>query len=103
MAAGMRLLDIPFLDGNMFKQVIMSCTRDIVINFMFFCKIWSDIHISLSPLLYRWISRCPICDHLRHMCVDGMVLKIMKVFRFIDAMEIVDGQAYIFILGLRFL
>ena len=34
MAAGMRYLDIPFLDGNMFKQVIMYYTRDIVINFV---------------------------------------------------------------------
>ena len=34
MADGMRLLDIPFLDGNMFKQVIMYCTRDLVINFV---------------------------------------------------------------------
>ena len=36
MAAGLRLLDIPFLDENMFKQVIMSCTRDLVINFVIF-------------------------------------------------------------------
>ena len=33
MKSGIRLLDIPFLDGNIFKQVIMSCTRDLVINF----------------------------------------------------------------------
>ena len=37
MAVGVRLLDIPFLNGNMFKKVIMSCTRDIVINFVKFC------------------------------------------------------------------
>ena len=36
MAAGLRSLDIPFLDGKMFKQVIMSCTRDLVINFVNF-------------------------------------------------------------------
>ena len=35
MSAGLRLLDIPFMGGDMFKQVIMSCTRDIVINFVF--------------------------------------------------------------------
>ena len=34
MAAGLRLLDIPFLDDNMFQQVIMSCSRDLFINFV---------------------------------------------------------------------
>ena len=29
-------LDIPYLDGSMFKKVIMSCTRDLVINFVNF-------------------------------------------------------------------
>ena len=33
MTSGLMLLYIPFLDGNMFKQVIMSFTRDLVINF----------------------------------------------------------------------
>ena len=36
MDAGLRLFDIPFLDGNMFNQVIMPCTRDLVINFVNF-------------------------------------------------------------------
>ena len=49
MAAGLRYLDIPFLYGNMFKQVIMSCNRNIVINVLNFCKVWSDIQISLAP------------------------------------------------------
>ena len=34
MAAGLRLLGIQFMDENMFKQVIMSCIRDLVINFV---------------------------------------------------------------------
>ena len=34
MATGLRLLDIPFLYGNMFKQGITSFTWDIVINFV---------------------------------------------------------------------
>ena len=34
MASGLRLLDIPFLDANMFKQVIMSCTKDLIVNFV---------------------------------------------------------------------
>ena len=33
MADGLRSLDILFLDGEMFKQVIMSCNRYIVIDF----------------------------------------------------------------------
>ena len=36
MAAGLRSLYIPFLDRNMFKQVIMFFTRDIVINYVNF-------------------------------------------------------------------
>ena len=31
---GMRPLDIPCLDGDMFKQVLMSCTKDLIINFV---------------------------------------------------------------------
>ena len=34
MAAGPRFLDFPFLDGNTFKQVVMSCTKDHVISFV---------------------------------------------------------------------
>ena len=30
---GLRLLGVPFLYGNMFKKVIMSCTRNLVISF----------------------------------------------------------------------
>ena len=36
MATGTRLLDIPFFDGDMFKQVIMSCTMELVISFVNF-------------------------------------------------------------------
>ena len=36
MATVLRLFDIPFLYGNMFKQVITSCTKDIVIIFVNF-------------------------------------------------------------------
>ena len=39
MSDGLRSLDIPFLDGNMFKQVIISCTRDLVVNFVILCKV----------------------------------------------------------------
>ena len=33
-SAGLRSLDISFFDGNMFRQVTMSCNSDIVINSM---------------------------------------------------------------------
>ena len=59
----------------MFKKFIMSCTRDIVIIFLGFFKVYSDIHISISPWFSGWIYQCPRCDRLRRLCVDGMVLK----------------------------
>ena len=39
MAYGMSLPDIPFFDGNMFKQVIMYCTRYLVIDFVNFLEV----------------------------------------------------------------
>ena len=36
MAAGVRLLDIQFLDGDIFKPVIMACTKDLFISFVDF-------------------------------------------------------------------
>ena len=75
MAAGLRLLDIPFLVGNISKQVIMSCTRDIVINFVNFCQVWSYIHTSLAPWLSQLISQCSIWAHLWRMYLVDLVLK----------------------------
>ena len=37
MAAGMRSLDIAYLYENMFKKVMMSYIRDLVIKFFFTC------------------------------------------------------------------
>ena len=34
METELRSLDLPFLGGNIYKQVIMSCTKDLVINFV---------------------------------------------------------------------
>ena len=42
------------------------------------CKVWSEIHISFTTWFYGWISWCTRCDHLRHMCVDGVVLKLWR-------------------------
>ena len=36
MDSGLRLLNILFLNGNMFKNFIMSCSRDVVNNFVNF-------------------------------------------------------------------
>ena len=47
-AAGLRSLDIPIFDGSMFRLVIMYSTRDLVINFVYFKKAWSDIYISCA-------------------------------------------------------
>ena len=51
-ADGLRSLDIPFLDGNIFRKVIMYCTRDIVINFVFFVnhRVTSTSHALLDCL-----------------------------------------------------
>ena len=35
-STGMRSLENPSLDGNMFRQVTMYCTSDIIINFVKF-------------------------------------------------------------------
>ena len=81
----------------------MSCTWDIFINSVNSCKVCSEIHIALTPLLSGWISQCPQCSHLRRMYVDGLVLKIVKVIKFIVAMVIGDGETSIFILCLHLL
>ena len=49
MAAGLRLLDVPFLDADIFKQVIMSCTRYLVINFVIF--LGYGVTSTFNPLL----------------------------------------------------
>ena len=43
--SGSRSFDIPFLDGNMFRQVTMSWTIDIVSNLLNFYMAWSGNHI----------------------------------------------------------
>ena len=48
-ASGMRSLGIPFFDGNMFRKVIMYGTKDLVSNYAYFLKAYSDIHISCVP------------------------------------------------------
>ena len=48
-SAVMRSLDITFLDGNMFMQVTMYFTSDLVVNFVMFLMSWSGNHTSLAP------------------------------------------------------
>ena len=66
---GLRSLDIPFLDGNMFRQVIMSWTRDIVNDFMNFLY-GMDLYPHLTRSLIFWLDRSmsPICSFAVHVC-----------------------------------
>ena len=48
-SAGMRSLGIPFLDGNMLRQVTMYCNSDLFINFVKILMEWSGNHISHAP------------------------------------------------------
>ena len=69
MDAGPRSIDIPFLDGHMFKQVIMSCTRDIVIHFVNFFK-GMELHPHLIRSLIVWMDllMSPMCSFAAHGC-----------------------------------
>ena len=55
----------------------LSCLVSMIFSLVLWisCKLWSDIHISIAPWFSGWISWCPLCAHLRHMCADGLVLK----------------------------
>ena len=64
---GLRSLDRPFLDGNMFRKVTMSFTSDIVINFVEFLygTEWQPhithsfiVCISLMCLFEAHVFRC---------------------------------------------
>ena len=101
MASGIGSIYIQFLDDNMFKQIIKSCTRYLVINFVDFFQVWIYIHISLALLFSGCISLCPLCAHFCHMCVDGLVLKIVRVLKFIVATEINDVETPVIVLGLH--
>ena len=64
MASGLRFLDIPFLDRSMFKQVIMSYNRYLVINFMNFLMhgLTSTSHLLLDFLdVSLYVSVVLIC------------------------------------------
>ena len=43
--------------------------------FLISCRVWSDIHISLTFWLSRWISWFPQCAHLGRTCTGGMMQK----------------------------
>ena len=68
-ASGMRSLDIPFLDGNFFKQVTMFCTSYILINFVKFLygKEWKP-HLTRSLILCTDNSMYRMFSFAAHMC-----------------------------------
>ena len=45
---------------------------------MNFCVAWSGIHIPRAPWFFGWIFQCPQCVHLWCMCVDTLVIKILR-------------------------
>ena len=68
-AAGIRSLDISFLDGNMFSKVTISWTSDIFINFVIFLHVmeWNPyITRFLIVRMDRLIS--PMCSFAAHVC-----------------------------------
>ena len=69
--AGMRSLDIPFLDGNgnMFRQFNMSCTSDFVINFAnFLYGTEGQPHLTRFFIISMDCSIYPMCSCLAHVC-----------------------------------
>ena len=72
--ARMGSLDITFvLDGNMFRQVTMSWTSDLVINFVnfLFGMEWKP-NLMRSLIILMDPSMSPMCSFLAHVCsCDG--------------------------------
>ena len=77
---GTRLFDVPFWDGNMFRPVTISCTNDFVMSFLNFLY-GVECHLHLIPSFIFWMdhSMSPMC-HLRSMCVDALVIKMLGAF-----------------------
>ena len=67
--AGIRSLDILFLDDNMFRQVIMSWNSDIVIKFVNFLYVmeWQP-HLTLSLIFGMDRSIYLICSFVAYVC-----------------------------------
>ena len=66
---GMRSFDIPFLDGNIFRQVTMSCTNYFVMSFVnFSCGMEWHPHITRSLIVWMDRSMSPMCSFVAHVC-----------------------------------
>ena len=68
-AAELRSFDIPFLNGNMFRQVTISCTSDIDINYvniLYGMKFQPNITCYLIVLMD--CSMYPVCSFSAHVC-----------------------------------
>ena len=99
--SGMGSLHIPFFDGNMFRKVTMSCTNDILINFVEFCMVCSGHQISRTPSFFNGPLNVPKCAHLWRIYVDALVIKKSGLFKFIFVTEISDGDPPVMVLGLN--
>ena len=78
-SAGLRSLDIPFLDGIMFRQVTISWTSDIVINILnyFYGMEWQpNLTCSLTVCIY--CSMCLMCSFDAHVfrCADDKKIRM---------------------------
>ena len=67
--ARMRLFDIPFLDGNMFRQVTISCAHYFVISFLnvLYGMEWHP-HLVSSLIVHMDCLMSPICSFVVHVC-----------------------------------
>ena len=99
--AGLSSLNILFLDGNMFRQVTISCTIDLVINFMnVFYGMECQPHLKKSLIVCMDCSMSLICSFTVHVCrCDGD--KISDVFKLIVAVEISDDESPVLVLKLN--
>ena len=92
-STGLRLFDISFLDVNMFRRVIMSCTNNLSWVLWVYCMEWSGIHISHAPWFFQWFLRYTQCVYLWSMCVYALEIKFLETsFEFIISMVFSDGE-----------
>ena len=68
--AGLRLMYITFLDGNMFRQVTMSWTSNIFINLVniLYCMEW-HLHLIRSLIVHKIFSMSSMCSFVAHVCI----------------------------------
>ena len=99
--SGMRSLDNPFWDGNLFSQFTMYCTSYLVINFVKFLygMEWKP-HLTRSLIVHMDCSMSLMCSFAAHVCRCAGN-KNIGFFKFIIAMEISDSELPVLVLGLN--